>query len=193
MAAGAVPLVRAVRKSKEKERIPYCCWWTYIPVILASVAVAIIAVALGNADTKSTTTSCWSTSYDARLGIGQDRCTIDRVPEQEMTPERFASNYWRKKPVILLRDSKAVNVRAQQFTSPNSLVLQRHQAHSLPLAGSESYAFRGEQRINLQDYLLVSANEQENQAANATSFSFGTDVMMGVGEQYHIKETISND
>jgi cytoskeletal protein RodZ len=109
MAAGAEPLRS---QSNEKRRIPY--WWMYTPVFVASVAVAIIGVALGNADTQqsttststtTTTTSSWSTSYDATLGIGQDRCTIDRVPEHEMTPERFTNEYWQKRPVILLRDS----------------------------------------------------------------------------------------
>jgi hypothetical protein len=50
----------------------------------------------------------------------QDRCTIQRVREVDLTAEAFASEYWRKKPVILMRE-KGLQSVAQLHTEKEKL------------------------------------------------------------------------
>jgi hypothetical protein len=100
--------------------------------------------------------------------------------------------YWRQKPVILVRNPN-VNKKAQRATELQTLKATAASA-PLPLAGMESYAFRNEAQISLQEYLEQLTQSESNinvDAINASipSFSFGTDVLE-IGTKYYQVPTV---
>ena len=133
--------------------------------------------------------SGWNRTYDPALGVGEDICTIKRVPEAEMTPERFQTDYWRQKPVILIR-VPGTNHEIHTRTHKDALVRSSGDA-MIRLATYESYAFR-EKEIKgsfadyLQDLKPVSPNTTSN-----TTFAFGADPY-GVGDYYVVPDVISS-
>jgi len=143
-----------------------------------------------NSNTTTVEDSLWDTStdkIDPSLMQGSDECTIERVREEDMTPTRFATEYWRKKPVILLR-KEGMNAVAQEMTKKQTL-LDNFGDKKIPLAKLESYAFRDEQHGTLRDYILDIQN-QATPTNNSTRFAFSSD-QFEVGHVYVVPDIMS--
>lgn len=143
------------------------------------------------------TDHAWRTEYAYDLGIGKERCTIERIDEENMNYETFISHYWRRKPVILMR-RRGTNVKAHQFTTKQNM-MDTFASRSVPIAGVEAYAFREERTQLFAEYLsqlsspLPSSegvHAPNNKAKNVT-FNFGMDPY-GVGDIY-VMPHILND
>jgi Cupin-like domain len=125
------------------------------------------------------------------LHIGKDRCSIERINETDMTYTRFVNEYWRRKPIILVRDPH-VNRVVQTFTTKHNM-MQQFATQSIPIAGVEAYAFREEQTKSFSDYLDQLSNNAVPETtirAKHINFNFGID-QYGVGDHY-IVPTIIN-
>ena len=130
------------------------------------------------------------------LHIGKDRCTIERMKESDMTYDIFVNEYWRRKPIILLRDPH-VNANVQNYTTKHNMI-QKFATQSIDVAGIEAYAFREEQTKVFSDYLnqLSSNTPTSNQErhisiAKNVNFNFGID-QYGIGDQYVVPDVINS-
>jgi Cupin-like domain len=135
----------------------------------------------------------WRTEYPADLGIGKDRCTIERLPEETMTYDTFVSNYWRLQPVILMR-APDTNRQAQQYTTKQNMI-DTFASREVPIAGVEAYAFREGRTLLFTDYLaqLASASgdmHSTNIQARNVTFNFGMDPY-GVGDVYLVPRLLN--
>jgi Cupin-like domain len=128
----------------------------------------------------------WRPEYASDLGIGKDRCTIERINEESISYETFVSDYWRQKPLILLR-SPETNRKAHQYTTKQNM-MDTFASRSVPIAGVEAYAFREERTQLFTDYLAQLSSEQmpsANAKAKNVTFNFGMDPY-GVGDVYTV-------
>ena len=134
----------------------------------------------------------WRTDYSPDLGIGKDRCTIQRIHEENMTYHQFLSEYWRQKPVILVRPLQT-NRKAQRFTTKHHM-MQSFASRSVPIAGVEAYAFREERTLQFSEYLSQLSSQEEvhthTHAKNVT-FNFGLDPY-GVGDVYIVPHLLND-
>lgn len=132
----------------------------------------------------------WNTStdlMDPSLTQGSDQCTIEQIREEDMTSKRFATEYWRRKPVILLRKNET-NIVAQRMTLKHVL-LEKFGEKQIPLAKLESYAFRDEQYGTLRDY--INNIHKQGIPNNTTRFAFSSDQFQEVGDVYIVPNTMS--
>lgn len=160
-----------------------------------AVAVGVFAAASGillqHLSTKKTITigPSWNTSgVDPSLLEGSERCTLERIREIDMTQERFATEFWRRKPVIILRE-EGTNSAAQQMTEKHAL-LNKFGDKRIPLAKLESYAFRDEQSGTLSDYVTTMTSDQ-GLPTNTSRFAFSSDEY-GVGNVYIVPNVMSS-
>ena len=136
----------------------------------------------------ATTVDTWNTmDVEQSLMDGSDQCTIERIQETDMTPQRFAEEFWRKKPVILLREN-GINRVAQRQTQKQAL-LKKFGNNLIPLAKLESYAFRDEQSGTLKDY--IDAISRQDIPSNTSRFAFSTD-QFRVGDHYVVPGVVSD-
>jgi hypothetical protein len=133
------------------------------------------------------------------LHLGKDRCSIERIHERDMTYHTFVNEYWRKKPVILVREPH-VNQKVQNYTLKYNMI-QQFSTQAISIAGIEAYAFREEQTKVFSDYIhQLSSHDANNntpqQSTTSTSakhinFNFGID-KYGIGNHY-IVPSLLND
>lgn len=128
-------------------------------------------------------------AVDPALILGSDVCTIERIHETEMTATQFKDEYWRQKPVILIRNNDT-NAAAQQMTTKKAL-LDKFGDEKIPLAKLESYAFRDEQSGTLKDYLNA-MGYQHGMPDNMSRFAFSSD-QFHVGSVYVIPNTAMSE
>lgn len=127
------------------------------------------------------------TVNDPDLLLGVERCSIERVPEADMDPERFSTEYWRVKPLVIVRETN-VNQAVHRQTRKQTL-LDKFQRKRVRLATYESYAFtRSETQLDLASYL---ANLQQVTATTTadTGFAFGADPY-GLEEYYVVPQVV---
>jgi hypothetical protein len=129
------------------------------------------------------------------LHIGKDRCTIERMNESDMTLEKFVQDYWRQKPIILVRGPH-VNSAVQNYTAKQNMI-QQFATKSIPIAGIEAYAFREEQTKVFSEYLDQLSSPTASQdgstitKAKHVNFNFGID-KYGIGNHYVVPDVINN-
>lgn len=150
--------------------------------------------------TKTTTKTClanttdddddqWRTSYPKRWALGADRCTIPRIPESDLTPLQFATEYWRRKPLIVVRSHTTTNERAQQLTTKQRL-RESFEGSDVRFTTYESYAFKSQEvRGNFGSYIESLTQVTEETGGN-TSFAFGADPF-GLGEHYVVPSVVT--
>ena len=127
------------------------------------------------------------------LHIGKDRCTIERMNESDMTYTKFVNEYWRQKPIILVRVPH-VNTGVQNYTTRQNMI-QQFATQSIPIAGIEAYAFREEQTKKFSEYLDQISNPVASQKgatskAKNVDFNFGID-KYGIGDRYVVPDVIN--
>jgi hypothetical protein len=93
----------------------------------------------------------WSEEYDPKLGVGLDRCNIERVPEAELTVERFERQYAGKRPVVILRDPGR-NEAARHMTLKKEM-LARFGHKQVKLTTQAGYAFTNITKKKFHKYL----------------------------------------
>lgn len=128
------------------------------------------------------------------LHIGKDRCTIERMNESDMTYDIFINEYWRQKPIILLRGPH-VNTEVQNYTTKQNMI-QKFATQSINIAGIEAYAFREEKTNVFSDYLDQLSNppsikEGQKSKAKNVNFNFGID-QYGIGDHYIVPDVINS-
>jgi len=136
---------------------------------------------------ESSISSWMNTDVDSSLMQGYERCNIEKLRENDMTPSRFYEEFWRNKPVILLREEN-LNKVAQSMTQKETLLNDFANA-SIPLAKMESYAYRDEQSGLLKDY--IDKMSQEEIPSRASQFAFSTD-RFGIGKVYAVPRILSS-
>ena len=160
-----------------------------LPKALAVCACAVTVAAVRSwwkSSTKSTALHdkrlppTWNVTFDMELALGE-RCNIDRVDERDMTKARFEQDYWKRKPVVLVRHSQP-NTAAQELTKKHAL-LSNFGNVDIPLAKLESYAFRDEKMGSLSEYI----SSMDDVVSNSSRFAFSTD-QYGVGEVYVVPD-----
>lgn len=141
-------------------------------------------------DSKASSTPSFEWNFtvnDPDLLLGVERCSIERVPEADLDPERFATEYWRVKPLIIVRETN-VNQAVHRQTQKQTL-LDKFHSKQVRLATYESYAFtRSETQLDLASYL---ANLQQVTATTSadTGFAFGADPY-GLEEYYVVPQVV---
>ena len=134
--------------------------------------------------------SSWNMSVvDPALAEGSEQCTIQRMREAEMTPERFAAEFWRQRPVILVREP-GTNSVAQRRTKKEEL-LHKFGDRMIPLAKLESYAFRDEQVGSLKEYITNMTSPLAGLPTNNSRFAFSSD-QYGIGRVYNIPNVMKD-
>jgi hypothetical protein len=121
-------------------------------------AESTITAAAGAADAESCSSEAsplvseqWSEEHDPRLALGLDRCNVDRVPEAELTLERFEAVYSEKRPVVIVRDPGR-NKAAKQMTLKKEL-LARYGNQEVELTTQFGYAWTNITKKQLRNYL----------------------------------------
>lgn len=158
-------------------------WATMTSMVVVLIAILVVSIQSGKL---ATSASAWNLTYDeesSSLAVHKDRCNIPFVDEEELTLQEFVDRYWRKQPFILQR-STHVNRPAQEWTTKQALwqrVVSGDDAASIPLASTQAYAFRGEKRSTLVDYLSELDRKDSNNSNS--SFAFGRD-FLDVGRHY---------
>jgi Cupin-like domain len=128
------------------------------------------------------------------LHVGKNRCTIERMNESDMNYIKFINEYWRQKPVILVRRSN-VNSIVRNYTTKQNMI-QQFATKSIPIAGIEAYAFREEQTKVFSEYLDQLSNPAANHNgkhsnAKNVNFNFGID-QYGIGDHYVVPDVINS-
>jgi len=160
-------------------------WRTAVAV---SIFAAVIGIVFQDRSRLAATTDWNSSDFDPSLAEESERCNFERIFESDMTHERFAEEFWRRKPVIILRD-KGINAAAQLMTEKHAL-LNRFGDKIIPLAKLESYAFRDEQSGSLSDYITAMSSHQ-GIPTNTSRFAFSSD-QYGVGNVYVVPNVMDS-
>jgi hypothetical protein len=161
-----------------------------------STLVAALAVIVGFILTKRiflvrreiTSVVEWNfTLHDPLLERGIDRCNIERIKEVELSPEKFSKDYWRTKPIIIIRD-KSSNLMAQLHTK-KQILLDNFTHKEVRLATYESYAFKEiEGKQDLGSY-LAGLTQVTNKTSGDTAFAFGADPY-GLDQTYVVPQVV---
>lgn len=125
----------------------------------------------------------WSTQYDPALEIRADRCSIDRVKEEELTFDVFKEKYMDKQPLVVLR-AEATNKAAREATTRERL-LSDFGNKKIKLTVQQGYAFRRQTFDTFRNYLQkdLARPTTANDSALDRRFAFQND-QFGVGKLY---------
>ena len=107
-------------------------------------------------------------------------CNIERVAEKDLSNKVFFKRYWKRKPLIILRNS-TVNVAARE-ASTRAALQEAQGAVELITTSLEGYPFQRKKRRNVTEFLTELPTATADTLAKDVRYSFSSD--LGVGKSY---------